>query len=205
LAWKIRGRIIVLPYLRRSRRFSGGIRGHSGVFGGHSGLMAGLGDDELTGDVMDIGSHCSNEMCKQLDFLPITCAHCSRRFCAGCLSSHRASCSPVDDQSVVVCPMCARGVTFKAGEDPNVVIEEHQRQGRCDPGNYKRVHERKRCCGNGCREKLTTVNVYVCKTCGQETCVKHRFPESHGCKVVVARKVGGSGFFRSIKSFFASL
>ena len=89
-------------------------------------------------------------------------------------------------------------------EDPNVVIEEHQRQGRCDPRNYKRVHERKRCCGTGCREKLTTVNSYVCKTCGQETCVRHRFRESHDCRVAQARRANGSGFFQSIKSFFTS-
>ena len=162
-------------------------------------------DADRGGDVMDIGSHCSNELCRQLDFLPVTCSHCHRQFCSACYTSHRASCAVVEDRSVVVCPMCARGVTFKAGEDPNVVIEEHQRVGQCDPRNYSRVHERKRCCGDGCREKLTTVNAYVCKTCGQETCVRHRFPESHGCKAVVARKASGHGFFGSIKSFFASL
>ena len=166
--------------------------------------MAGQDDDERSRDVMDIGLHCSNELCKQLDFLPNMCSSCGQPFCSGCFSSHRASCSPVDDQLVVVCPVCARGVSHQAGEDPNVVIEEHQRQGRCDPRNYKRVHERKRCCGTGCREKLTTVNSYVCKTCGQETCVRHRFRESHDCRVAQARRANGSGFFQSIKSFFTS-
>lgn len=160
--------------------------------------------DQNGRDVMDIGAHCSNSTCNQLDFLPIRCSNCSRSFCSSCFSSHRATCSAADDQSVVVCPMCARGVAYRSGEDPNIVIDNHQRLGRCDPKNYKRVHERKRCCGEGCREKLTTVNAYVCKNCGQETCVRHRFPESHACKPVV-RKANNGNLFKSIKSFFASL
>ena len=164
------------------------------------------------GDVLDIGERCAS--CSQLDFLPQVC--CDQPFCRDCISLHRlsSSCSAVDRSSVVVCPICARGVTVKAGEDPNAVVEEHQRRGRgdrCDPDNFARVHNRKRCCAAGCREKLTTVNAYACKQCGEETCVRHRMPESHSCvcarRGVVSGRGSGSGssFFRSIKSFFGSL
>lgn len=163
------------------------------------------------GDVMDIGAHCANEECNQLDFLPLSCSKCDRTFCKDCFSSHGCSLAGPDSGSVVVCPMCARGVERKPGVDPNVLIEEHQRQGRCDPKNYKRVHNRQRCFAVGCREKLTTVNAYECRHCNQKTCVRHRFREDHGCTGgtrPLGRKASGSGapmssFVKSIKSFFS--
>lgn len=35
-----------------------------------------------SGDVMDVGAHCSAPGCAQLDFLPFRCAGCSETHCA---------------------------------------------------------------------------------------------------------------------------
>ena len=157
-------------------------------------------------DPLDVGERCAD--CGRLDFLPVNC--CQRWFCPKCIGAHRlnsCSSSAANDRSVIVCPMCAMGVSFKAGQDPNAVIDAHHRQGLCDPANYERVHSRKRCSAAGCREKLTSVNAYICKDCRQQTCIRHRFPESHVCvdRSLSAKRGGAAGLFKSVKSFFASL
>ena len=45
-------------------------------------------------ELPDIGKQCSMEICKQLDFLPITCANCRRVFCKdhSSLDSHNCQC-----------------------------------------------------------------------------------------------------------------
>ena len=51
----------------------------------------------------------------------------------------------------------------------------------CDPANYAKVHKRPRCPAAGCRDKLTTINRYRCKTCGATVCLRHRFASDHQC------------------------
>ena len=51
----------------------------------------------------------------------------------------------------------------------------------CDPTNYARVHKKPKCPVPGCKEKLTTINTYSCKSCSTEVCLKHRFPGDHDC------------------------
>lgn len=142
-------------------------------------------------DFLGIGKHCVE--CKQLDFLPLECNRCKRHFCNEHFSGHRCPVAgslqkPEEDKNVIICPICARGVERKPHVDPNVLIDEHCRSKECDPDNYSRVHERKKCPGAGCRVKLTTVNSYECRHCGVSTCVKHRFPGDHTCVPMVQGK-----------------
>lgn len=68
-----------------------------------------------------------------------------------------------------------------AGEDPNLVFERHYSSTDCDPANYARVKQKKKCPVQGCREKLTTINTYTCKACCQAVCLKHRLEGDHKC------------------------
>jgi len=63
------------------------------------------------------------------------------------------------------------------GESIHVTFERHT-QTTCDPTKYP--SKRNRCPVPGCKEKLTTVNVYKCKACRVEVCIKHRFGKDHG-------------------------
>jgi hypothetical protein len=88
-----------------------------------------------------------------------------------------------DDVSVLVCPLCAAAVRLSPGEDANTVWAAHAGDSAaCDPAAYaQRVHK-PRCPVGGCREKLTFSNRVACRACGRATCLRHRFPDDHGCK-----------------------
>ena len=51
----------------------------------------------------------------------------------------------------------------------------------CDPSNYAKVHRKLKCPVPGCKEKLTSINTYNCKTCSTAVCMKHRFSSDHDC------------------------
>ena len=89
--------------------------------------------------------------------------------------------------SVLVCPLCAAAVRLAPGDDPNTVWAVHAGDSRaCDPAAYaQRVHK-PRCPVGGCREKLTFSNRVACRACGRATCLRHRFPDDHGCKAATA-------------------
>ncbi|KAH9301833.1 hypothetical protein KI387_013416, partial [Taxus chinensis] len=84
------------------------------------------------------------------------------------------------DLTVLVCPMCAKGVRLVPNEDPNITWESHMRTD-CDPTNYDKVTKKPRCPVSGCKETLTFSNKFKCRDCGQEICLKHRFGPDHKC------------------------
>ena len=134
-------------------------------------------------DLMAIGNHCSVGICGQLDFLPFTCDCCQRVFCLEHRSYGAHACPKAGSKSmeVIVCPLCAKAVRLAAGQDANSAFEVHSRTD-CDPTNYAKVHKKPRCPVAGCKEKLTTINAYRCKDCGQRICLKHRHPDDHKCR-----------------------
>ncbi len=66
-----------------------------------------------------------------------------------------------------------------------LILERHLQD--CDPSNYARVHRKLKCPVPGCKEKLTSINTYSCRSCSTDVCLKHRFPSDHACD---ARKGG---------------
>ncbi|CAL5219611.1 g1481 [Coccomyxa viridis] len=89
------------------------------------------------------------------------------------------------DSTTLVCPLCAKAVKLIPGQDPNAAFEAHTSKD-CDPSNYARVHRKLKCPVPGCKEKLTSINTYSCRSCSTDVCLKHRFPSDHACD---ARKV----------------
>lgn len=135
-------------------------------------------------DLLGLGQHCSRPDCQQLDFLPFKCDACNLTYCLDHRSygAHSCAVAPATKQLlVIVCPICAASVHLKPGEDPNEGFERHGRAGGCDPRNYQRVHQRPRCPAKGCKEKLTSINTYSCKSCRQQVCMKHRHTDDHQC------------------------
>lgn len=84
------------------------------------------------------------------------------------------------DVTVLVCPLCARGVRLVPNEDPNITWDLHV-NGDCDPSNYQKATKKKRCPVPGCKEILVLSNTIQCKDCTQEHCLRHRFGPDHSC------------------------
>ncbi|XP_049761041.1 AN1-type zinc finger protein 2A isoform X1 [Elephas maximus indicus] len=131
----------------------------------------------------DLGKHCSEKTCKQLDFLPITCDACKQDFCKDhfTFAAHGCPFAFKKDVQVPVCPLCNSPVPVKKGELPDVVVGEHMdRDCKYNPG---RSHEKiftYRCSKEGCKRK--EMLQVVCDECHSNFCIRHRHPLDHSCK-----------------------
>lgn len=85
-----------------------------------------------------------------------------------------------NDVTVVICPLCAKGVRLIPAENPNITWESHVNT-ECDPSNYDKVTKKKKCPVPRCKEILTFSNTVRCKDCATEHCLKHRFGPDHSC------------------------
>jgi hypothetical protein len=84
------------------------------------------------------------------------------------------------DVTVVICPLCAKGVRLNPDEDPNITWEKHVNTD-CDPSNYEKAVKKKKCPVPRCRELLTFSNTIKCRDCSIDHCLKHRFGPDHSC------------------------
>lgn len=136
---------------------------------------------------MDVGAHCANPSCSQLDFLPFKCSGCRATFCLlhRVPSAHACPCAGDADLTVLLCPLCAASVRLPASGDANAAWEAHAASAHCDPAAYASRVAIRHCPavtnGRRCREKLVASGTVTCKSCGQQTCLKHRFGDEHGC------------------------
>ncbi|XP_006815820.1 AN1-type zinc finger protein 2A-like isoform X2 [Saccoglossus kowalevskii] len=155
----------------------------------------------------DLGQQCSDQTCKQLDFLPMKCDSCSRIFCKDHItySSHNCESSYKKDVQVPVCPLCNKPVPVNRGEPPDIKVSEHiDRDCQSDPAKKKRKAYANRCNVKGCKQKeLIPV---ICGSCQLNFCLKHRHTTDHKCEgfqgsgrgiskagAAATRRVGASG------------
>ncbi|EHH17093.1 hypothetical protein EGK_13400 [Macaca mulatta] len=113
----------------------------------------------------DLGKHCSEKTCKQLDFLPVKCDACKQDFCKDhfTYAAHKCPFAFQKDVQVPVCPLCNTPIPVKKGQIPDVVVSDHiDRDCDSHPGKkkeksfcslrflytvaQKRAARRKRCC-----------------------------------------------------------
>lgn len=135
-----------------------------------------------TPEFPNLGKHCTVDDCKQIDFLPFTCDRCNQVFCLEHRSYIKHNCPKADrqDVTVVICPLCAKGVRLIPDEDPNITWETHVNT-ECDPSNYEKATNKKKCPVPGCKEILTFSNTLKCRDCLVDHCLKHRFGPDHKC------------------------
>ncbi|XP_049934496.1 zinc finger AN1 and C2H2 domain-containing stress-associated protein 16-like isoform X1 [Nymphaea colorata] len=135
-----------------------------------------------TPEFPDLGRHCSVDDCKLIDFLPFACDRCEQVFCLEHRTYSKHNCPTADrqDVTVLVCPLCAKGVRLVPNEDPNITWATHVNTD-CDPSNYQKVTKKPRCPVANCKEILTFSNKIRCRDCNQEHCLKHRFGPDHKC------------------------
>ncbi|KAJ8749867.1 hypothetical protein K2173_013782 [Erythroxylum novogranatense] len=140
----------------------------------------------------DLGMHCQQFECHQLDFLPFTCDGCQKVFCLEHRSYKSHDCSKPDPKSrkVVVCEICSTSIetTGQVVGNEKVILEKHIKSGECDPRKKKKPT----CAVRRCKEILTFSNTCTCKSCDLKVCLKHRFPADHSCKQVVTGAGGNA-------------
>jgi len=136
----------------------------------------------------DLGKHCSESFCRQIDFLPVNCDACQKTFCSDhfTYSKHNCPSAYKKDVQVPVCPLCSAPVPAKRGEIPDVAVSLHiDNDCASDPAVKKRKIYTNRCSKKGCKVKeLIPVN---CDSCHLNHCLTHRHPQDHNCEGPAAR------------------
>ena len=72
-------------------------------------------------DLMGVGRHCANPHCQQIDFLPFQCNTCKKVYC---LEHRVCPCSSANQDTVLVCPLCAQAVVCPPGADVELVFDK---------------------------------------------------------------------------------
>ena len=134
----------------------------------------------------DLGKHCSESFCRQMDFLPVKCDACQKVFCKDhfTYSQHQCPSAYRKDVQVPVCPLCNAPVPIKRGDMPDVAVSAHiDNDCKSDPAVKKRKIYTNRCNKKGCKVKeLIKVN---CNSCALNFCLTHRHPQDHECGVLL--------------------
>ncbi|KPV73355.1 uncharacterized protein RHOBADRAFT_45930, partial [Rhodotorula graminis WP1] len=144
-------------------------------------------------EFLDIGRHCSDASCRQLDFLPFSCPSCGLPFCFEHWKPdgghHCASYDPaLADNRIPSCPLCSTPISFPPGTDPNgpmdahlsslcPILHPHLATSSSTPTPRKRAPNE--CRAHKCRTKM--VVPIRCDACRASFCPKHRFPSDHAC------------------------
>ncbi|XP_063171021.1 AN1-type zinc finger protein 2A [Candoia aspera] len=131
----------------------------------------------------DLGKHCCEETCRQLDFLPLKCDACGELFCKDHLTYSRHKCSSAykKDVQVPVCPLCNTPIPVRKGEMPDVAVGAHMdRDCKRDPAQQKQKIFTNKCFKPGCKKK--EMMQLVCNQCHQSFCLRHRHPLDHDCQ-----------------------
>ena len=158
-------------------------------------------------ELYQIGSHCAESGCNQLDFLPFNCSFCSRTFCKDHrLTSSHSHCTGLKDQRGVECPLCLQPVNgaSTALKDNNIsllnsLVEQHIQQG-CPSTTHgtggtstssspssSSASSRVKCQVKRCTKQINPRikgSHFVCKSCGGGFCVSHRHEMDHNCSTM---------------------
>ncbi|CAH2305320.1 AN1-type zinc finger 2B [Pelobates cultripes] len=131
----------------------------------------------------DLGKHCSESTCKQLDFLPLKCDACEQIFCKDHITYvlHNCTSAYKKDVQVPVCPLCNIPIPVTRGQTPDIVVGDHiDRDCKSDPAQQKRKIFTNKCGKLGCKQK--ELMKVICNDCHGNFCLKHRHPLDHDCK-----------------------
>ncbi|KAH9510027.1 zinc finger, AN1-type domain [Bulinus truncatus] len=133
-------------------------------------------------ELPNLGEHCKEQSCKQLDFLPMKCDACLNIFCRDHIVYVNHNCPDAykKDNQIPVCPLCNLPCPIKKGELPDIVVGRHiESDCQSDPAKERRKVYTNRCSKKGCKQKeLIPVK---CETCHLNFCLRHRHEQDHEC------------------------
>eukprot|EP00741_Cyanophora_paradoxa_P023580 tig00021590_g22777.t1 len=149
---------------------------------------------------MQIGDICALPGCRQLDFLPFKCPHCTKRYCLihRDVFAHDCPEAPEEAYVVPVCPLCNKPVSCSKGEDPNSKVDDHIANGCTvnEPSPYVK------CSLSSCstREPVPM----VCRRCQLPFCIRHRLDMDHACVALPVKPESGPASPRRLPRTAAS-
>ena len=130
----------------------------------------------------DIGARCSYSYCTIKDFLPFQCGNCNKLYCLKhrTCTSHKCPRDSINDNIMIICPLCSANIKITGVDDPNGIFETHTVT-TCNPKNKRNT--KKKCSVTNCYTLVTPINEYSCSGCEElKYCIRHRFPDLHNCK-----------------------
>jgi len=137
-----------------------------------------------------LGEQCQVDSCGQLDFLPIKCYGCHKKYCTEHFQYENHQCPERHnrDVQVPVCPLCDKPVPTAKGVSPDTTVSAHiDRDCKSDPAVAKRNKiYTNRCTVKKCKQK--EMMKVQCDQCKQSFCLKHRHPQDHECHNAAVRK-----------------
>lgn len=156
-------------------------------------------------ELPNIGEHCSEATCHQLDYLPMKCDACSKLFCSLHLKYDSHNCTSLykKDVQVPVCPLCNAPVPTPRGTLPDMAVSAHIDQD-CKSDKAKKKVFTNRCSKPKCKKKeLVPV---LCDSCKLNYCLTHRHPADHNCEgpKAVSSKAAAAASSRAAASAAAS-
>lgn len=155
-------------------------------------------------ELPDLGQHCSESTCKQLDYLPLKCDACGDVFCKDHITYDQHKCSSAFQKNVQVpvCPLCCAPIPIKRGEMPDLAVGRHiDRNCSFDSSNRKNKIFTNKCFKPGCRKK--ELMKIECDQCHNNYCLSHRHPSDHECRFS-SRPLSKPGHAAIIRSMNAS-
>ncbi|KAI8598262.1 hypothetical protein EDD21DRAFT_192815 [Dissophora ornata] len=137
-----------------------------------------------------VGANCASPSCQSLSFLPFQCSFCSKVFCSAHRLPQDHACAhwsmEAHANSVQLCLTCERMVLVPKGQDPTVIIKEHQESG-CSLHLLPAVQSiAVPCARSNCNRRDRVVQ--TCPGCGKTFCLGHRHQTDHDCLVLQERK-----------------
>ncbi|RGB36107.1 hypothetical protein C1646_758490 [Rhizophagus diaphanus] len=136
-------------------------------------------------ELPDLGRHCANPACKQLDYLPFKCQYCKQEYCDEHSNTKDHNCPNApsgDGERVPVCPVCNVPVPVSRGEDPNIRMDWHIANDCRPPPKTTSSKPFNACSFVKC--KTRTPVPLICSDCGKNYCIKHRLGLDHNCEKV---------------------
>ncbi|PUZ70506.1 hypothetical protein GQ55_2G237300 [Panicum hallii var. hallii] len=129
----------------------------------------------------ELGAHCDEADCNQLDFLHFECDRCGGFFGAAHRTYRDHGCAKAADEgrTVVVCQDCGDSIERTApGQAEREILDEHARSGSCDPARKRKPA----CPVRRCKEALTFSNR-----------IRHRLPRDHACAATASAAAFSAG------------
>ncbi|GAA5985452.1 hypothetical protein JCM10908_006981 [Rhodotorula pacifica] len=159
-------------------------------------------------EFLDIGRHCKEPSCNQLDFLPFKCPSCRLDFCSEHWrppAGHR--CSNYNeakaDIRIPTCPLCSQPIPFPPSHDPNAAMDAHLSTS-CpvllpDRALAASGHSSKKspnqCSAPSCKTKM--IVPIECEGCHHKFCPSHRWKSDHACSSISASSSSSGASSRS--------